>query len=162
MKQENVMTIRTIGLYIVLAGLCVGFFTAALLVAKHRQESQVTRAVDPVPRDDSRYTLAVASQTSAQTESAGTEGLPAEAAPDSVTAAPSPTPRQATSPDSTNVPAPSSVQAAARESAPVFTAQPQAPQQAVEQQTPAVASAPEQPGLLGKLTDGLLGVLALR
>ena len=161
-RRENTMTIRTVGLYLVLAGLSVGFFTTALLVAKHSQDTQVVATGESEQRDDGRYKLAVAPTDPEQVEPVVSEGASSTTAPASVTTTQPATSRQAplNSPVTTTQPAPIATSSPA---SPVSPAPPQSAPQAVSQQPATVASAPEQqPSVLGKLLDGVLGILALR
>lgn len=162
-RRENTMTIRTVGLYLVLAGLSVGFFTAALLVAKHSQDTQVVATGESEQRDDGRYKLAIAPTDPEQVEPVVSEGAASSttAAASVATTQPA-TSRQAplNSPVATTQPAPIATSSPA---SPVSPAPPQSAPQAVSQQPATVASAPEQqPSVLGKLLDGVLGILALR
>lgn len=162
--RENTMTIRTVGLYLVLSGLLIGIFTASLLVAKHGQGSQAATTNESEQRDDGRYKLAVAPTELEQDSTAalgGANNLEGSASASAATIQPG-APEQTPS-DSPAMPA------AQQPSAPPRVApSPSAPQQiapqAVSPPAPAaVASAPpEQPSLLGNLLGGVLGILTLR
>ena len=125
-------------------------------------DTQVVATGESEQRDDGRYKLAIAPTNPEQVEPAVSESADSGAtAPASVATMQPATSRQAplNSPVATTQTAPIATSSPA---SPVSPAPQQSVPQAVSQQPATVASAPEQPSVLGKLLDGVLGILALR